>query len=261
MVDEMVELIEGGHEVAPGHGRSGGRRARGRREPGGDPRRRRLAPPQHQGRAENAEPETLRRLDPPQHDHLRDRPGRHRQDLPRGRDGGRGADRTQSPADHPHPARGRGRRAARLPARRHPGQGRPLPAPALRRALRHARPRPRQRLLRAQRDRGGAARLHARPHPQRLLRDPRRGPEHHPRADEDVPHPARLRLAHGGHRRRHPDRPADRPALRPDGGPRHPRRGQGNLLHRVRRRGRRPPQTRPADRRRLRPSTSAGRPV
>ena len=68
--------------------RSGDRRPRRRREPGGDPRGRRLAPPQHQGRAEDAEPEALRRLDPPPHDHLRDRPGRHRQDLPRGGDGG-----------------------------------------------------------------------------------------------------------------------------------------------------------------------------
>ena len=40
---------------------------------------------------------------------------------------------------HPHPARGRGRRAARLPARRPAGEGRPVPAAALRRALRHAR--------------------------------------------------------------------------------------------------------------------------
>ena len=43
-------------------------------------------------------------------------------------------------ADHPHAPRGRGRRAARLPARRHAREGRPVPAPALRRALRHARP-------------------------------------------------------------------------------------------------------------------------
>ena len=41
------------------------------------------------------------------------------------------------------------------------------------------------------------------------------------------------------------------PALRPDRRPRHPRPGQGHLLRRVRRRGRRPPQAGPADRRRL----------
>ena len=45
------------------------------------------------------------------------------------------------------------------------------------------------------RDRGRAARVHARPHAQRLVRDPRRGAEHDARADEDVPHAARLRLA------------------------------------------------------------------
>ena len=163
VVDEMVELIEQGHEVAPGTIEAVTGALEARRGPGRDPRGRRLAPPQHQGRAEDAQPEALRRLDPPQHDHLRDRPGRHRQDLPRGGDGGRGADRTRGAADHPHPARGRGGRAARLPARRHPGQGRPLPAAALRRPLRHDRPRPRQRLLRARRDRGRAAGLHAGP--------------------------------------------------------------------------------------------------
>ena len=46
------------------------------------------------------------------------------------------------------------------------------------------------------------------------LRHPRRGAEHQPGADEDVPHAARLRLEDGRHRRRHADRPAARPALR-----------------------------------------------
>ena len=109
---------------------------------------------------------------------------------------------------HPHPPRGRGRRAPGLPARRPDGQGRPLPAPAVRRPARHARPRARGPAPRARRDRGRAAGLHARAHAERLLRHPRRGPEHHPRADEDVPHAPRLRLEDGGHGRRHPDRPA-----------------------------------------------------
>ena len=68
---------------------------------------------------------------------------------------------------------------------------------------------------RARRDRGRAARVHARPHAQRQLHHPRRGAEHEPRADEDVPHAARLQLEDGRHRRRHADRPADRPAVRP----------------------------------------------
>ena len=46
----------------------------------------------------------------------------------------RGALLAPGDAGDPHPARGRGRGAARLSARRHPGEGRPLPAPALRRA-------------------------------------------------------------------------------------------------------------------------------
>ena len=48
---------------------------------------------------------------------------------------------------------------------------------------------------RAGRGRGRAAGLHAGPHAQLQLHHPRRGPEHHARADEDVPHPHRLRLA------------------------------------------------------------------
>ena len=52
--------------------------------------------------------------------------------------------------DHPHPPRGRGRRAAGLPARRPDGQDRPLPAAAVRRAARHARPREGRRPPRAQ---------------------------------------------------------------------------------------------------------------
>ena len=49
---------------------------------------------------------------------------------------------------------------------------------------------PAQRVLqpdRARHDRGRAAGVHARPHAQRQLRDPRRGAEHHDRADADVP--------------------------------------------------------------------------
>ena len=97
--------------------------------------------------------------------------------------------------DHPHAPRGRGRRAAGLPARRPDGQGRPVPAPAVRRAQRHARPREGRGLPREGRDRGRAAGVHARPDAQRQLHHPRRGAEHHARADEDVPHAARLQLA------------------------------------------------------------------
>ena len=51
-------------------------------------------------------------------------------------------------------------------------------------------------------------------HAQRLVHHPRRGAEHDARADEDVPHAARLRLEDGHHRRHHAGRPAARPALR-----------------------------------------------
>ena len=57
----------------------------------------------------------------------------------------------------------RGRRAPRLPARRHRGEGRPLPAAALRRPLRHARAGEGEPAPGARRDRGGAAGVHAGP--------------------------------------------------------------------------------------------------
>ena len=49
-------------------------------------------------------------------------------------------------------------------------------------------------------DRDRAAGVHARPHAERRVHHPGRGAEHDARADEDVPHPARLRLADRGHR-------------------------------------------------------------
>ncbi len=74
---------------------------------------------------------------------------------------------------------------------------------------------------------------------QRLVHHPRRGTEHHRRADEDVPDAPRLRLEGGRHGRHHPDRPAAPAALRP--APCHRgaarRGGRGvHVLQRVRRR-------------------------
>ena len=56
------------------------------------------------------------------------------------------------------------------------------------------------RLMAAGHHRGRAAGVHARPDAQRRLHHPRRGAEHHRRADEDVPHPPRLRLEDRDHR-------------------------------------------------------------
>ena len=89
----------------------------------------------------------------------------------------------------------------------------PYLRPALRRPLRHDGQRTADRPSAARHHRGGSARLHARPHPQRLADHPGRGAEHHARADEDVPHPAGLRGQDDRHRRHHPDRPASRAAF------------------------------------------------
>ncbi len=94
------------------------------------------------------------------------------------------------------------------------GEGEPLSAAALRRALRHARRRARRAAARARHDRDRAHRVHARAHAERRVRHPGRGAEHDVRADEDVPDPPRLRLEGGDHRRHHPDRSADGRASR-----------------------------------------------
>ncbi len=78
--------------------------------------------------------------------------------------------------------------------------------------------------VRARHHRDRAARLHARAHAEPRVHHPRRGAEHHARADEDVPHAHRLRRQGGGHRRRDADRPAARPEERPGRGAPHPRR-------------------------------------
>ena len=113
---------------------------------------------------------------------------------------------------------GRGRRAPRLPARRHAREGRSLSPPALRRALRHDALRQGRARLSDRHDRGGAACLHARPHARQCRRHPRRGAEHHVDADEDVPDPPRREFAHDRHRRSEPDRPAARSGVRPGRG-------------------------------------------
>ena len=141
VIDELVELVEGGHQIGVAHRRRRARHARGRPGRARGVRRRRLAAPRQEDRAEDGDAEALRRLDPPLDRHLRHRPGRHRQDVPRDGARGRGAARARGRADHPHAPRRRGGRAARLPAGRPDGEGRPVPAPAVRRALRHARPR------------------------------------------------------------------------------------------------------------------------
>ena len=180
---------------------------------------------------------------------------RDRQVVHGGRDGRGRAGSARGQPDSAHPPGRRGRRAARVPARRPGRQDRPLPAAALRRPVRHGRRRGRPAAGRPRHGRGGAARLHARPHAQQQLHHPRRGAEHDGRADEDVPHPHRVRVQGRGHRRHDPGRPAQRPQRH--GRPRaHPRRHRRPGLRAPFVARRRAPPHRAGDRRRLR----AGRP-
>ena len=89
VVGELVDLIEQGHEIAPGTIEA----VTGALDQDESPaeiledvvwqhRNTRVAP-------KTVNQKQLRGLDPQPHDHLRDRPRRHRQDLPGGGDGGR----------------------------------------------------------------------------------------------------------------------------------------------------------------------------
>ena len=74
------------------------------------------------------------------------------------------------------------------------GQDRSVPASAVRRVARHGRPRGRAAHDGEAGGRGRTARLHARSHAEQQLHHSRRGTEHDARADEDVPHPHRVRV-------------------------------------------------------------------
>ena len=203
--------------------------------------------------AEDAEPEALRRRDRRAHHRLRDRAGRYRQDLPRdGQGRGRAAGEAGQP-DHPDPPGRRGGGAARVPPGHPQRQDRPLPAAALRRPSRHGRPGLDPAADGRRDHRGRAPGVHARPDPERLVHHPRRGAEHLGRADEDVPHPARLRVEDGRHRRRHAGGPAGRHHVGAPPGPAHPRRRRRHPLLRADLRRRRPPPAGQRHRRRLRP--------
>ena len=91
VLDELVDLVEGGHEIGAhtvdavlGALDAEDGRSRGLRPC-------RVAPPWQAHRSEDGHAEALRRRDPPVDGHLRDRPGRDRQDLSRDGARGRGA--------------------------------------------------------------------------------------------------------------------------------------------------------------------------
>ena len=159
-------------------------------------------------RAEDGQPAPLPRRHRAARHRVRHRPGGHRQDVSGDGAGGGVSRGEEGQPHHPGAAGGRSGREARVSAGRPAGEGEPVPAAALRRALRHARRRARGALHRARHDRDRADRVHARPDAQRLVRHPRRGAEHDVRADEDVPDAPRLRRQGGHHGRHHADRSA-----------------------------------------------------
>ena len=89
--------------------------------------------------------------------------------------------------DRARPAGGRGRRAARLSARRPRREDQPVPPAAVRRAQRHHGSRHGQEVHGERHHRDPAARVHAGPHALERLHHSRRGAERDVGADEDVP--------------------------------------------------------------------------
>ena len=149
VVDELVGLIERGHEVAPGDGRGGGRRARRRRERPAEI----LEDVIWRHRGIKVAPKTVNQKR--YVDSIRE----HTVTFGIG-PAGTGKTflavamavaaldaREVSRIILTRPAVEAGERLGFLPGR-HPGEGRPVPAAAVRRALRHARPGARQHLLR-----------------------------------------------------------------------------------------------------------------
>ncbi len=108
--------------------------------------------------------ESLCRQLVPERAGLRHRPGRHRQDLSRRGGGGDDVHFGRGGPDRAVAPRGRGGRAAGLPARRHEGEGRSLHAAALRRAERFPARQAGAEADRGEADRDRAAGLHARAH-------------------------------------------------------------------------------------------------
>ena len=158
-------------------------------------------------RPNTAGPEALHRRHRHQHHHLRHRPGRDRQVA---------TWRWPWPSRRSRPARSTGSSSTRPAVEAGERLGF-LPGDLMAKVDPYLRPlydalydllepEGAQRLLGTGHHRGRPAGLHAGPDPQPLVHHLRRGPEHHARADEDVPHPDRLRLQVRGHRRRHPDR-------------------------------------------------------
>ena len=114
-------------------------------------------------------------------------------------------------AHHSCCCRCRGRRAARLFAGNAPGKGGSLPAPALRRSVRHDGRRKRVEAAGTQHHRDCPAGVYARAHAERLLHHSRRGAEYDSRANEDGFNQAGLQLKNGCNRRPYRNR-SPRPA-------------------------------------------------
>ena len=158
--------------LRPGAARAGGFGTRAHRAAGARHGRQRIrggrrrAQGQHRARRgarPRCQSDRVSQQHPQPRSHVRHRPGRHRQDLSRRGLRGRGAAvGTRAPHRARAPGR-RGRRAARVSARRSHAEGRPVPASHVRRALRNDGIRAGGEVHRAQRHRDRAARLHARP--------------------------------------------------------------------------------------------------
>ena len=250
-------LIERGHELAPAtiDSVTGALDA-------GEPRRRSSrtssGAPQHTDRAEDRQPEALRRLDPPPHDHLRHRPCRHRQDLPRRRvpPSPRSRAATSAGSSSPAPRSRRGSGSASCPATSRP-RSTPTCARCSTRSTTCSTPSASTTYLES-----GVIEVA----PLAFMRGRSLNDSFVilDEAQNTSPEQMKMFLTRLGFGSKmvvtgditQVDLPRDqRSGLIVVS--RHPRRGQGHLVRPLRRRGRRPPSARPADRRRLRRARGA----
>ena len=217
MIDELVELVEGGHQIGGAHGRRRARHARGRPGRPRGLRRRRLAPPRQEDRAEDghAEGATSTRSAARTVTFGIGPAGTGKTYLAMALAVAALHEREVARIILTRPAVEAGERLGFLPGDLM-AKVDPYLRPLFDALYDMLEPDKANNLHGARHDRGRAAGIHARPHAERQLHHPRRGAEHLARADADVPDAPRLRLEGRRHRRHHADRPAARAALRAD---------------------------------------------
>ena len=178
---------------------------------------------------------------------IRHRTGWLGQDVHQHSPGREGVEEQGDTQDNPVAPRSGGRRETRIPAGRHEGQDRPLPATPVRRTGGHDSTHKAEGDDGTERDTDSATGLHEGTHAERCRGDTGRGAEYHAGSDKDVPHTHGEQHQDDSDGRHDANRPPSRNEERTQGGLRGAARREGNRLRGNGRERHRPPQTRDAD--------------